>query len=195
MTLKSWDLLLMLLYSDWKTEELNEPILWRTRLLKTIIAFEKEVFPDFKKDNNLVTQESLPIFYAWNFWPMSKDVLEDLEFFIKINFIQTSNVNSIIEDDWVKEFDSLMEDMFLDGQEEDWEYTEQKIYLSEIWKKYVVQKIWPELSENQKKLIKNLKSQFNGSSLARILEYVYNNPLYAEYIKEDKSKIYNKYKI
>ena len=190
--LKARDLLLLILYVEGAKPSINEPISGRTRLLKMIVAFEEELFDDFKKDNDIQQKEDLPEFFAWNFGPMSTEVLGDLEFFIKIKFIETKEVNSLSAEE-VEEISAIANDMFLDKNEEE-EYTEKEYSLSNIGKKYVEERLIDLLTENQKNLLRKLKKQFNSASLYKILSYIYNNEKYKKYINKDKSKIYSYYK-
>ena len=190
--LKARDLLLLILYTEGAKPNINEPISGRTRLLKMIVAFEEELFDDFKKGNDILQKEDLPEFFAWNFGPMSTEVLGDLEFFIKIKFIETKEVNSLSAEE-VEEISAIANDMFLDKNEEE-EYTEKEYSLSNIGKKYVEERLIDLLTENQKNLLRKLKKQFNSASLYKILSYIYNNEKYKKYINKDKSKIYSYYK-
>lgn len=183
--LKSGDLLLLLLYVKGSTGKLCEAIAGRTRLLKMIVAFEVELYSDFKKDNEILAKEDLPEFFAWHFGPMSTKVLEDLEFFRKINLIESKDINSITEEE-VEEMASIFDDS-------DSEFNEQEYSLTEVGKKYVEQKVISHLSENQILLLEKLKKQFNSVSLYKILTYIYNNKKYEKYIKKDKSKIYDSF--
>jgi len=157
-----------------------------------VVAFEEELFEDFKKDNDILKKEDLPEFFAWNFWPMSTTVLEDLEFFRKIHFIESKNINSLDSEE-PEEMSAIFEDVRL-GDGNDVEYIEEEYSLSDIGKKYIEEKIINLLSDNQKNLLRKLKKQFNSASLDVILRYIYNNEKYAKYIQKDKSKIYDKYK-
>lgn len=189
--LKARDLLLLLLYTEGVHSVVNEPISGKTRLLKMIVAFEEELFDDFKKDNDIFNKEDLPEFFAWNYGPMSTDVLEDLEFFLKIKFIESKKINSLSTEE-AEEIFTITDDIFVD--ESDDEYIDEEYQLSDIGKKYVEGKLISLLTDNQKNLLRKLKKQFNSASLDDILRYIYNNPKYEKYIKKDKSKIYDSYK-
>ena len=123
---------------------------------------------------------------------MSTTVLEDLEFFRKIHFIESKNINSLDSEE-PEEMSAIFEDVRL-GDGNDVEYIEEEYSLSDIGKKYIEEKIINLLSDNQKNLLRKLKKQFNSASLDVILRYIYNNEKYAKYIQKDKSKIYDKYK-
>ncbi len=190
--LNAQHLLLLLLYVEGVKSNVNEPISGRTRLLKMIVAFEKELFDDFKKDNDILQKEDLPEFFAWNFGPMSTDVLSDLEFFVKIGFIETKKIlSSSIEE--AEEISAITDDIF--SSENDEEYSEEEFSLSNIGEKYVKEQLIGLLTENQLILLCKLKKQFNSASLDDILKYIYNSKKYEKYISKEKSEIYNKYKL
>lgn len=185
--LKMADLLLIMLYSDGVKTDLNEAIMGRTRLIKMLFVFNKEYFKDFTKERLLIDESSLPEFFPWKFGPMSKDILEDLEFFIKIKFIKaTENTVSFAYEE-AREFSSIANDISLQESSEQ-EYTEEAYTLTDIGLKYVESRVWGLLNESQKHLIKELKNRFNKASLRQILKYVYEK--YEDYtensiIKED----------
>ena len=133
--IKARDLLLLLLYIRGVKSNVNESISGRTRLLKMLVVFEEELFDDFKKDNNILKREDLPEFFAWNYGPMSTEVLGDLEFFLKIKFIEAKKVNSLSTEE-IEEISAIADDILLDYDEE--EYTDHAYFISSIGKKYVV---------------------------------------------------------
>lgn len=184
---KSGDLLLILLYSSGVKEDLNEQIMGRTRLLKLLFLFDKECYKTFYKENPLIDEDGLPKFFAWNFGPMSKDVLEDLEFFIKIKFVEQVEIENSFDFEEAAEMTSLSKDYSMDDDVEQ-EYVSNKYYLTPIGKKYVEKKLWGKLTDKQVELLKELKARINKASLNSILEYVYRKyPKYTErsLIKEE----------
>ena len=179
--LKSGDLLLLLLYSKGVKDATNEPIIGRTRLTKTLFVFNKEFYKDFAKDNTLIPPDSLPEFFAWKFGPMSKEILEDLEFFIKINFVQVKEITNSLAYEEAQEYSYLIENSSLTNESEK-EYVEEMYFLTDIGVKYVESEIVPHLSENQQTIIEELKRRFNNASLKQILQYVYEK--YPDYIEK-----------
>lgn len=59
-------LLLLLLYSSTKKKEANVPIVGRTRLMKMVFLFEKELLDEFEK-NRTFEEIALPEFFAWKY--------------------------------------------------------------------------------------------------------------------------------
>ncbi len=178
--IKSPDLLLLLLYSTGSGNDVNEPIAGRTRLIKTIFVFEKEYYSDFRQDNDILEENNLPDFFPWKYGPMSKDVLVDLEFFIKIKFIATKQLKDSLAFEEAEEYTSIINDVSLEQNEEQ-EYTEEEYKLTDTGKLYVESMLLPLLSDNQKKMLKQLKQRFNKAPLNKILQYVYEKyPSYTE---------------
>jgi uncharacterized protein YwgA len=181
------DFLLSLLYCPGKSDKENEPILGRTRLTKMVFLFEKEIKKEFFNNIDI----KLPIFDSHNFGPFSKELFDDLNFFVSIGFICTeetsipiSNVEKIeiemaLDDDW--------EDVGFEEAEQ--ESVELKYLLSPQGLKYVVENIWGLFSDTQRENLKMFKQQINAISLYSLLRYVYNK--YPDYT--DKSIIADRY--
>lgn len=170
--IKSADLLLLLLYSKGVGTEYNEPISGRTRLTKMIFVFEKECLRDFQKDKNIIDEGKLPQFFAWKFGPMSKEIFMDLELFIKIKFIvATENKNSLAFEE-AEEYSTFMQESSL-GAAEEQSYIESSYQLSPLAVSYVKEKILPHVSQNQIKILDELKKRFNNATISQILLYVY----------------------
>ncbi len=179
--LTSGDLLLLLLYARGITSNLAEPILGRTRLVKTAFLFEKEVYEGFKKDNPI--EADLPEFFPWNFGPMAKEVPQDLEFFIKIKFIEALEEKNTVSFEEAEEFSSLAADSSLRDQQEQ-DYVTQKYSLSRLGRDYVEENLYLLLSDNQKIMLDNLKSRVTRASLGQLIEYVYGK--YPDYTSKSK---------
>ncbi len=185
--LKKEDLLLLFLYSEGTSKTVNEPITGRTRLVKLMFVFTKEYYQPFCKDKCLIEEVNLPDFFAWKYGPMSKDVLQDIEFFKKINFLKTEDIKEALAFEEAEELSSLTEENYLEDSEE-LEYVQERYSLTDTGIKFVEQKIMPLLGDQQRVLIKELKKRFNEAPLRKILQYVYRKyPKYREksLIKED----------
>jgi hypothetical protein len=168
-------ILLLLLYSPGNTEEINEPILGRTRIVKTLFLFDKEIKKDFLKDSD-IELISFPNFYEWYYGPFSKDVFGDIEFFINNGFIDNTPLNDYeMADAELNEFQNWADDFLLDEEtrpsvslpyQECFRLTEKGIA-------FVESNIFKFLSENQQKTIQLFKKTVNESSLAAIIRYTY----------------------
>lgn len=178
------DLLLLFLYTPGVTEEVNEPIVGRTRLMKMAFLFEKELKSDFLKNNDTQIFEFMPYLFG----PYDKKVIQSLNFFIDANFIleqdtaiAVSSAEKIENRKYETEeaADDLWEELETVSQET--ELYEKKYLLSEKGIRYSKEKIWDLLGEYQKSLMLKFKTQIVKIPLDDLLSYVYRSyPDYAE---------------
>ena len=185
--LKKEDLLLAFLYSKGAKNTFNEAIFGRTRLIKLLFIFKEDYSKAFNKDKLVIEDKDLPDFFAWKYGPMSKEVLQDIEFFRKIKFLKTEEVKNALAFEEADELNSLTEEYSLEDNAE-LEYVHEKYALTDIGKGYVEEKIKPILTQDQWDLLAELKKRFNEASLRKILQYVYSkHPKYTDksIIKEE----------
>jgi uncharacterized protein YwgA len=185
--LTSKDLLLSLLYCPGLNGEKNEPIIGRTRLTKMIFLFEKELKNHFFKD--IYTQEF--DFEPYNFGPYSRELFDDLKFFLAIGLIKTKETSIPISSAEKNEYEYSLDDGLTneDTEEFDIENYELKYFLSDNGIKYIEDNVWKLLSNKQRESLINFKIKINTISLDSLLRYVYNN--YKDYA--EKSVIAGKY--
>jgi uncharacterized protein YwgA len=181
------DFLLSLLYCPGRDNKENEPILGRTRLTKMVFLFEKEIKKEFFNDIDI----TLPNFDSYNFGPFSKELFDDLSFFVSIGFIRTEETSIPISNVEKKEIEMALDDDWEDAgfEKAEQEFVELEYSLSPYGLKYVVENIWGILSDIQKENLKKFKQQINAISLDSLLRYVYNK--YPNYT--DKSIIADRY--
>lgn len=186
------DFLLALLYSSGKDSQENEPVFGRTKLTKMVYLFDKEIKKNFFEDIDI----KLPAFEPYNFGPFSKDLFDDLSFFLSIDFIRAketlipiSNAEKA-ENNFGIDYD-LLDDEWAEANfdESEQESVELAYSLSPQGEKYVIDHVWPLFSEPQKQNLKLFKKQINTISLDSLLRYVYNK--YPD--SATKSLIANKY--
>jgi hypothetical protein len=168
------DVLLLLLYAPSVRGE-PQGVKGRTRLTKMMFLFEKEVYDAFRFDCEIL-REKLPTFYAWNYGPFSRDVYADIDFFVHVGFVQTtqcSDEQPLREEAeeyqlWQSDLDPPDSTMAVT------EYAEELIALTDMGRHYVKQKeLWTRLSENQKAALVEFKRRFTEAPLFAILRYVY----------------------
>lgn len=166
------DILLLLLYSSGTGESYNEPIAGRTRLVKMLFLFKKEVLSHFRRGTD-IDEDNFYKFFAWNFGPFSRDVYDDLTFFILRGFIEssTSEDESLPEaaaewGEWVKS--SGAEQI----SDEIQEYQEEEFSLTQKGEAFV-SSLYETLSKSQKQLLKEFKRRTSSAPLRAILRYVY----------------------
>ena len=180
------DLLLAFLYAEGKGRQSNEAICGRTRLEKMMFIFEKELSKGFFKDEDVVLPEFIPYLYG----PYSMEVLDDLNFFMSIEFIEVTETSIKMEKETseIQNFVEMDNDDLWDevnGAETTEQY-EKSYMLTEKGENYTRETVWPQLTDNQKNVIIRLKKQINSMLLDDLLSYVYKK--YPEYAKESLIK-------
>lgn len=169
------DILLLLLYARGKTKELGEAICGRTRLMKMVYLFKKEVYHK-GNFNKYVSEEKLASFEAYKYGPFSIDVFRDISFFINIGYIEAKNLegkDASMAD--IEEFSKYLEEFMMEGEntgEEFSSYEEEKFTLTEEGKQFA-NSLYDQLTEGQKTALINFKSRYNSSTLTTLLRYVY----------------------
>jgi len=183
--MNSKDLLLCFLYSPGQTNEINEPIVGRTKLTKMMFLFEKQIYSQFFKDE---IEIDLPEFKPYYFGPFSKQLFDDLAFFQSIGMIQAvETAIPLSPADKVEReeaFDICVDEEWEEACFDNDEEYELEYNLTPSGLKYVEEKIWGELSLNQKKKLQAFKAQINRISLDALLSYVYKK--YPEVTTESK---------
>jgi uncharacterized protein YwgA len=166
------DILLLLLYSPGKTEKFNEPIVGKTRLIKMLFLFKKEVLQHFCRGTE-ISAENFYEFFPWSFGPFSSQVYDDLMFFILRGFIEPSVAHQESlpesEEEWEKWLDESGTSEI--PQEID-PYEEETFALTDTGIKFTKQ-IYDSLSQSQQNLLKEFKARLSAAPLRAILRYVY----------------------
>lgn len=188
--LNAKDLLLVLLYLPGVTSEINEPITGRTRITKMFFLFEKEIYKKF--DNIEIT--NMPEFFAYNYGPFSKDLLDDIRFFCNIGFINEEPLDNDMTEPEMEEycFEVISDDI---GYDEDTDtcnigiQKEVKYTLTKKGERYVRENLIDKFSNEQIELLSKFKCKINELPLDAILEYIYIK--YPD--STEKSKIKEKY--
>jgi len=182
------DILLLLLYSPGKTDEINESIRGRTRIVKMMYLFKKEVLKYFEKGTE-ITEENFYNFFPWNFGPFCTEIYDDLTFFILQDFVEEVDCfdeSALPESE--EEWEAWLENTGTGQEETRYEYIEREYKLTSKGIKFVEQKLWGQLSNRQKKLLKEFKNKIITAPLRALLRYVYTrykNDIVNSLIKEE----------
>ena len=172
--LKGKDILLAFLYYQGTTDKVCEPIVGKTRITKMMYIFEQEMKSKF---SNLEDGELFE-FFAYNYGPYSKELMENIAFFESISFIDAEETDELMIPDEIEDMLSDLNDSVGYGAEillEEVDIPNQIRYkLTDRGRMYFEDKILNELSEEQQKLLINFKRKINSLSLDQILSYVYN---------------------
>ena len=180
-------ILLLLLYSPGQTNEVNETIKGRTRIIKMMFLFKEEIQKDFLKNKN-VEIVTFPEFKAYNYGPFSKEIYDDIEFFINNGFIEDSSSDENTSEFEIDEYEVWIDDFLFDDEKDMilGSYSEEEFKLTDQGCDWIEANVFCHLSENQKEILKSFKKSINESSLEGILRYVYLN--YKEYAEKSKIK-------
>jgi uncharacterized protein YwgA len=163
------DVLLLLLYSTGRTENFNEPISGRTRLVKMLFLFKNDVLPKFIKDTQL-TEDNFYKFFPWDFGPFSVEVYDDLSFFQLRGFIETKSAEEEPLPEAVAEWTRWRSEAEMDDDVD--VYEEDSFRLTEKGLAFTA-KLYQSLSTNQKAMLAAFKSKLSEAPLRGILRYVY----------------------
>lgn len=167
------DLLLSFLYSPGINETTNEKITGRTKIQKMMFLFEEQIYPNFFQESMQIT---LPEFYPYYFGPFSRELYDDLSFFLAIGMIKSDTTPiPLSKADSVENFDFENDspDVAFDIDSENSDKYEREYFLSDIGIRYVEENIWDKFTEIQKLKLKEFKSKINQLSLDSLLSYVY----------------------
>jgi uncharacterized protein len=167
------DILLLLLYTNGVSEQFNEPIKGRTRLVKLLFLFHKEGLLHFKAGTDIKENEFYT-FFPWFYGPFSQQIYDDVNFFqmrdfIELKDVESDNVNISYEEAYhYSDITDLSSEQLLDRDS----FVEQEISLTEKGKIFAAG-LYSDLTETQKSLLKQFKKKFNSTPLKAILRYVY----------------------
>ncbi|MEA2553287.1 MAG: hypothetical protein QOJ65_1463 [Fimbriimonadaceae bacterium] len=166
------DVLLLMLYSPGSEGSFNERICGRTRLVKMLFLFRKEVLPAMRSLGD-ITPENFYDFFGWNFGPFSTQIYDDLTFFQLRGFIEslasTESASTEASAEW---------DKWVDVSGADMEGTDARMYQEECFSltdkgQEWTKNVYDSLSTKERKIFQDFKSRLSKAPLQAILQYVY----------------------
>jgi len=169
------DILLLLLYVPGPSKELCEPITGRTRIMKLMYLFEKELYKqyDFHK---MIPEGKMPAFEPYKYGPFSVDIFKDLSFFMNINFIQQSthgDEEAAMAD--MEEFERYLEEFIIQDEEVTAEiasYEQVEFKLTDQGACFA-EELLKSLSKEQQAALTKFKVKYMTGNLNSLLVYVY----------------------
>lgn len=179
----SKDLLLLLLYARGHKNRVCEPVRGRTRLMKMIFLFDKEVRRRFNLEK-AVPKDCLPDFSPYDFGPFSAKVFSDLEFLVELGFVdvrRTSDSATLEEEALEYEYWQAGSDAEVDDTAQP---EEEEFALSRIGRQFVEEGEAGELTPEQWRGLDEFKRRCTGTDLRTLLRYVYTK--YPEMTTESK---------
>lgn len=181
------DVLLLLLYSPGVTAVPNEPVSGRTRLTKMLFLFREEVMDHFRAGTS-ISSENFYTFFPWDFGPFSKQVYDDLSFFMLRGFIELDSASGSDDEalpEEAAEWEEWVATNDLGGSSDDaaLEFQEEVFRLSSKGLSFTAA-LYEQLTNSQKKLLQEFKKRTAKVSLRTLLQYVYSN--FPEQIQKSK---------
>lgn len=179
----SKDFLMLLFYAKGHKGNQCEPIRGRTRIMKMVFLFEKEIRRKFNLDK-AISSDILPAFEPYDFGPFSSQVFSDLEFLIELGLL---GVKPVHEEDILPEsgmeYDYWQASAGIDNGSIGPEY-EEDFQLTTLGKQFVQDGEAGSVTKEQEKALDEFKARCTGVSLRSLLKYVYTK--YPETTTESK---------
>jgi uncharacterized protein YwgA len=162
---------MVLLYAKGHTGKHCEPIIGKTRLMKMVFLFDKEIRPKFNLRKS-IPDTALPKFEPYDYGPFSAQVYEDLEFLVEMGFVEvTSAEDTELLEEEVQEYEYWQVKSGED-EEEIGEFQE-KFALTDLGRDFVKDEIMPILSKEQWDVLDEFKRRCTYADLRTLLRYVY----------------------
>jgi uncharacterized protein YwgA len=159
------DLILLLLFAGDR-----QPIRGRTRLVKMVFLFKKEVAKHFRKPTGLAAS-TLPDFEPHNFGPFAPGVYADLEFLVDNGFVKHKEAGEAISEDEAEEYEYWQSTSGADG---DAQFSQQDFTITDLGAKFVeAGHAGGALKKEQWQLLNDFKARCTAVSLKQLLRYVY----------------------
>lgn len=164
----SKDLIVLLLYAKGHRGEHCEEIAGRTRLMKMVFLFDKEVRRKFNLEK-VITAEAIPDFTPYDYGPFSSQVFSDLEFLVELGFV---NVRQLDDENLIEE--SMHEyEYWQAGAPSNGPSKEEAFSLTDVGRRFVESEAIGRLSNEQWDALNEFKARCTAVPLRALLRYVY----------------------
>lgn len=178
------DLIVLLLRARGHEGREAEPISGRTRLMKMVFLFDKEVRRRFNLDR-AIPDSALPEFEPYDYGPFSKQVYADLDFLLAMGFAQVRERGSAplspeeVAAEVAEGWRAAGADPGRDGSR-----VEEVFSLSPIGRQFADTVLVNALSPEQRDVLDRFKARCTATPLRALLRYVYTK--YPEYTTKSK---------
>jgi len=162
------DLLMVLLYARGHTGQQCEPVVGKTRLVKMVFLFEKEIRGKFNLEAP-IAESAIPDFEPFSFGPFSAKIYEDLEFLVEMGLVDAvgSGEQDLLEDE-------RQEYEYWQASSGERDRPFQEVFcLTELGEEFVESRLKSRLSEKQWEVIDEFKKRCTSAPLKALLKYVY----------------------
>jgi uncharacterized protein YwgA len=177
----SKDLLMLLLYAKGHRGEQCEPIVGRTRLVKMVFLFDKELRRTFNLDK-VVPESVIPEFEPYHYGPFSAQVYTDAEFLVEMGFVSVRDTEEV--DVLPEELDEY-EHWQAGGTDQTDEPTIEEVFaLTQLGGEFVSEGEAGVLSAEQWAALDRFKAVCTATPLRTFLRYIYTK--YPDYTTRSK---------
>jgi len=172
--------LILMLYLPGHSKHPGEPITGRTRLIKMMFLFSKEIQPQLRKQG---LDFALPEFAAYDYGPFSADVMNDLETLHTLDILSIETIPTFEPFDVL---DDLNDQDYHHGTSGEVERQSMERYriTEDRGKGFCETKLLPLFRPAQIDLLNQFKMRCNDVSLTALLRYVYTR--YPQYTPNSK---------
>jgi len=169
----SKDLIMLLLYARGHKGERCEPIRGRTRLMKMVFLFDKEIRRNFNLER-AIPDEVMPEFIEFDYGPFSSQVFNDLEFLVELGFarVKLAGDSEPLPEEAFEYKEYWQAGPGSDTEEEAPGYEEQ-FSLTKLGRDFVKDELSENLTEDQWTILDRFKARCTAASLRALLRYVY----------------------
>jgi hypothetical protein len=168
----SKDLILILLYAKGARGQQCEPIRGRTRLMKMVFLFKREVLPNLEH-KHIIPSSVLPKFEAYDFGPFSAQVFSDLEFLVELEFVDAKQdaAGEILPEETL-EYSYWQAGTASEEDRED-PPGEEEFRLTALGREFVSTGEAGAITPGQWRLIDEFKARCTRAPLRALLKYIY----------------------
>jgi uncharacterized protein YwgA len=166
------DLLMLLLYAKGHTGKQCEPIQGRTRLMKMVFLFDREIRQKLGSKNPQ-TQSIVPDFAAYDYGPFSPRVFSDIDFLTETGFVESCPLS---EDGSLPE-EAFEYNYWQAGAQSDDDVAEihqqMEFGLTGLGRGFVEERLRDILTAGQWEVVDEFKKRCTSVPLRALLKYVY----------------------
>ena len=174
---------MLLLCAKGHTGDKCEAIRGRTRLMKMVFLFDKEIKKKFNMAK-IIEKDALPVFVPFDFGPFSPQVYNDLEFLVDLGFVKVEPaISQGIAAEEALEYRYWRAGSAL-GIDDTGPENEEVFALTELGIAFVDDGQAGTLNQDQWTLLEEFKIRCTGAPLSALLRYVYAK--YPDMITESK---------
>ena len=162
---------MLLLYARGHGGRQCEPIRGRTRIMKMVFLFDKEVRRRFNLGRDVAN--AIPEFTPYNYGPFSAQVFTDLEFLVELELIKVKRiVQGELLPEEVSEYRYWQAGSTASEDDEEPQY-EEEFELTPLGRSFVEEELLDQLTQEQLEALDQFKSRCTGTTLRALLRYVY----------------------